>query len=84
MGVKDEEVEGIQVNCYRRSQVEIKFKDNIPLNISELQRKVIEGHRPHVVGNASYYEETLTIYGLPFGKAGYMTQAIREAIKPFV
>ena len=67
MKVEHEDIEGIQVNCFRRSQVEVTFKDEVHVDINELSRKVKAANMPYTVSSASFYEETAMIYGLPFG-----------------
>ena len=84
MKVEHNDIEGIQVNCFRRSQVEVTFKDEVPVDINELSRKVKAANMPYTVSSASFYEETAMIYGLPFGNIDYIKTSIRNAIAPFV
>ena len=49
MKVEHDDIEGIQVNCFRRSQVEVTFKDEVQVDINELSRKVKAANMPYTV-----------------------------------
>ena len=84
VGFKPEDVEGVMVNCYRPNQVEVTFKDTVKVDVSELTQKIGELRLPFSAANYAYYEESLIIYGLPFGNLARIKQEIRNSIVDFV
>ena len=83
-GFTPQDVEGVMINCYRPNQIEVTFAEKVKVDLAELSKKIGERRLQYSVSNYAYYEESLIIYGLPFGNLSFIKGEIGKSIKDFV
>ena len=84
-GFVTSQVLGITRNDYRPNQVEVLFKEEVDIDITEIESRLKASSLEVIVSKFDHVEEYLMIYGLPL--SSYMDvveEKIRESIKPFV
>lgn len=84
-GFTTSDVLGITKNDFRPNQVEVRFNNELELNILELEEK-IKNHGIDVsISKFDKIEEFLTIYGLPLSSnMNYVKEQIVDSVKAFV
>ena len=84
-GFSVEDVMGITLNEYRPNQVEVMFKDEVPVDTLDMENKINSSGFDVTVAKFDKAEDHLIIYGLPLtNNVKYMEEQIREAVGPFV
>ena len=84
-GFSVEDVMGITLNEYRPNQVEVMFKDEVPVDTLDMENKINRNGFDVTVAKFDKAEDHLIIYGLPLtNDVEYVEKQIREAVGPFV
>ena len=55
------------VNCYRTNQIEVTFNEQVKVDTEVLTDRIKQLNLPYSAANYGFFEESLMIYGLPFG-----------------
>ena len=84
MGFNPSEIDGVMINCYRPNQIEVTFNDKCKVKVSDLTKKIEEIRLPYSVANFAFYEESLIVYGLPFGNISQIKKELKKSVEDFV
>ena len=84
-GFTTDDVVGITINEYRPNQVEVMFKDEVEIDINEMESKINSSGFDVSISRFDKAEDFLIVYGLPLtNNVEYVKAQIKEAICPFV
>ena len=84
LSFRSDDITGIIVNCYRPNQIEVTFEDRVGVKAMDLAEKIKDMELSYTVSKYTHYEESLMIYGLPFGDISLIGKEIDKSIKDFV